>query len=70
MLNLDIGPYDFNLDGVVSISDVTILQKYIANLISKDDSSYNLSVTDVNSDVLTDIADVTYVQHVIAGTAE
>ncbi|MEE0762775.1 MAG: dockerin type I repeat-containing protein [Acutalibacteraceae bacterium] len=62
--------YDFNLDGVVSISDVTILQKYIANLISKDDSSYNLSVTDVNNDGVTDIADVTYVQHVIAGTTE
>ena len=58
------------MDGVVSISDVTILQKYIANLISKDDSSYNLSVTDVNNDGLTDIADVTYVQHVIAGTTE
>ena len=61
--------YDFNLDGVVSVSDVTILQEYIANLISKDDSSYNMSVTDVNNDGVTDIADVTYIQNVIAGTA-
>lgn len=57
------------MDGVVSVSDVTILQEYIANLISKDDSSYNMSVTDVNNDGVTDIADVTYIQNVIAGTA-
>lgn len=56
---------DVDNDGIVSISDATQLQKYMAGIVdcSKDD----IIVADVNNDGYADINDVTYIQKYIVG---
>ncbi|MDD5924439.1 MAG: lectin like domain-containing protein [Clostridia bacterium] len=55
---------DVDLDGSVTMSDVTSLQKYIACLIELDD--LQLSAADVNGDLEINLVDVTDIQKYIA----
>lgn len=57
--------YDFNKDGILSVSDGTVLQKLLVKLISPDDSQYDFSYSDVNGDGSTDIVDVTAIQKML-----
>lgn len=56
---------DANGDGVISIVDATLIQKYLANLENFDDEQ--LSVADANGDGKITIVDATQVQKYIAG---
>ena len=62
---LDLKPGDVNLDGTVSIDDVTLAQKYIANMEELD--SKQLKAADVTVDGNITIDDVTKIQKYIAG---
>lgn len=55
---------DANRDGIVSISDVTAIQQYIAGII--DDSELDFSAADVDGDGVLTIYDATYIQRFIA----
>lgn len=57
-------PYDVNLDGKVDVSDVTLLQMYIANLSTLTDKQ--LKAADANGDGDISIADVTAIQMAMA----
>lgn len=54
---------DVNLDGTLDISDVTLLQKYIANMVTFTD--LQLSVADVNGDGVINTNDATALQNLI-----
>lgn len=56
---------DANRDGSVDIKDVTLIQRWLAGLIT--DSQLNLAVCDVNGDGNIDIKDCTLMQRYIAG---
>ncbi len=56
---------DVNLDGVVNISDVTAVQKYIAKMLSLNDKQ--LAAADVTGDGSVDISDATAIQRYLAG---
>lgn len=58
-------PGDVNDDGVVNITDATLLQKHIA-LLTKLDSDA-LAVADMNNDGYITISDVTIIQRIAAG---
>lgn len=58
---------DVNGDGKVNIDDVTLIQKYIANIAELD--SIQLKAADVNDDENANIDDVTMIQKVLAGMA-
>ena len=55
---------DVNLDGDVTISDATLVQKYIAELVELDE--LQLELADVNGDGEINISDATYIQKMIA----
>ncbi len=55
---------DVNMDGVISILDVTLIQKYIASLVTFSDQQKRLA--DVNGDGNISILDVTEIQRIIA----
>lgn len=57
---------DFNLDGALTSDDVTILQSYLAGIISGGNYIYNFTCSDINRDGKTDILDVTLLQNMIA----
>ena len=59
---------DINGDGVISIVDATILQKYLANLVTFDDEQ--IAVADTNGDGSVTIADATQIQKYLAGYFE
>ena len=61
-------PGDVNLDGVVDISDATVLQKHIALLTELDDEA--LAVADMNKDGFYTISDVTLIQRAAAEITE
>lgn len=66
-LNIYIKLYgDLNLDGAIDITDVTCVQKYLAEL---EEIRYSalLEIADANLDGEVDISDATYIQCVIAG---
>lgn len=54
---------DVNLDGVLNIVDATVIQQYVAELISFDETQ--LSIADVNHDGEYDILDATEIQIII-----
>lgn len=58
-------PGDVNLDGTVNIDDVTLIQKYIANMSELDGEQ--LKAADVTGDGDVSIDDVTKIQKFIAG---
>ena len=51
---------DVNGDGVLTIADATLIQKYLANIVSLD--SKQLAAADVNQDGTIDVIDVTKIQ--------
>lgn len=55
---------DVNLDGIVSISDATILQKYLANGKTFDDML--LKIADTNGDGVVSVGDATLIQKYLA----
>ena len=55
---------DVNRDGVVSIADVTCVQKYLVELLTLDQAQ--LLLADVNQDGEVSIADATLIQMMIA----
>ena len=57
---------DINLDGKVSITDVTELQKFIANTTTLNNEQ--MAVADANKDGKINITDVTYIQQFIANS--
>ena len=57
-------PGDVDGDGVISIADATVLQKYLANIVNFDDKQ--LAVADTNCDGSVSIADATQIQKYIA----
>lgn len=59
---------DVNLDGSVTIDDVTLVQKYIANMVDLSEQEQDNADVDKNSKI--DIDDVTTIQKYIAGTYE
>jgi hypothetical protein len=54
--------YDINSDNSSNILDVSIFQKYLANI---EISSFNEDIADFNSDGSIDISDVTYLQKIL-----
>ena len=56
---------DANLDGKVNIKDVTLIQKYVANILEFDEVQILLS--DTNKDTKVNIKDATAIQKFIAG---
>ena len=62
--NPNIKQGDIDLNGTVDINDATLLQKYIAKMLELD--KYALSVSDMNSDGIISISDVTKIQQMIA----
>lgn len=56
---------DVNGDGKVNIDDVTLIQKYIANMAELD--SIQLKAADLNGDENANIDDVTMIQKFLAG---
>ena len=56
-------PYDVNMDGVINVTDVTLLQIYIAGLEEVDD--YTCKIADTNGDGTISIVDVTNIQNKI-----
>lgn len=56
---------DVNLDGVVSVDDATLLQKYVAGSVELNDTQ--LAVADARNNGSIDIDDVTHIQKYIAG---
>lgn len=56
---------DVNQDGVVSIVDATMIQKYLADMITLTTSQKEAA--DVNRDGVVDLKDVTYIQKYLAG---
>lgn len=57
---------DVDGDGIVTISDATGMQKYIAGI---DDGSFNSALADINGDGSINISDVSEIQRIIAGMA-
>lgn len=57
---------DIDKNGVLSVSDVTLLQKYLVKLIDANDENYNFSVADMNNDGTLSIMDATLMQIAIA----
>ena len=55
---------DTNLDGIVSISDVTTIQRYLTKAITFTDEQ--LAISDTNGDGKVDISDATYLQMYLA----
>ena len=55
---------DVNRDGVVSVADVTALQKYLVELYDLDD--FQTQLADINDDGETDIRDATLIQMLIS----
>ena len=53
---------DFNMDNVVSVEDITLLQKYCATLISLDDENYDFSTADIDGNGEISITDATILQ--------
>ena len=56
---------DANLDGKVNIKDVTLIQKYVANILDFDE--VQLTLSDTNKDEKVNIKDATAIQKFIAG---
>ena len=56
---------DVNGDGVISIVEATMLQKYLANLVTFDDEQ--IAVADTNGDGSVSIADATQIQNILQG---
>lgn len=56
---------DVNSDGKITIDDVTLIQKYLANMFELD--STQLKIADVNDDKDISIDDVTMIQKYLAG---
>lgn len=54
---------DVNLDGIISINDATLLQKYLADLVTFNDEQ--MLVADVNQDGTINIIDVTTIQKML-----
>lgn len=63
MYSLWIRKGDVNLDGTLSIDDVTLIQMYIASI--GDFSNIQMLVADVNDDGVINIADITALQHLL-----
>lgn len=57
-------PGDVDGDGVISIADATVLQKYLDNIVSFDDKQ--LAVADTNFDGSVSVADATQIQKYLA----
>lgn len=57
---------DVNLDGTVSVSDSTTLQKYLANGTIFDDMLFNIS--DTNGDGIVSVSDATLIQKYLANS--
>lgn len=58
---------DVNLDGEVNISDATLIQKYLVDLVPLSDNA--LSLADFNKDSFVNISDVTLIQKYIAASS-
>lgn len=57
---------DVDLDGKVNISDATLIQKYLVDLVPLSDNA--LSLADFNKDNYINIGDVTLIQKYIAAS--
>ena len=56
---------DVNLDGVVDVTDTTLVQKYLAS--TAELTSLQIEIADVNGDGTVSVADATAIQKMIAG---
>lgn len=56
---------DVNNDGIISNADITLVQQYIARLVTFD--TYQKIAADVNGDGKVSMVDVTLMQEVLAG---
>ena len=57
---------DVNLDGVLSIADATMVQSYLAQIVSFNDKQ--IAAADFNNDGSISVADVTAIQTAIANS--
>ena len=58
---------DVNTDGSVNIKDATMVQKFSAELISKNHPDFNFKNADVNTDGKVNVRDATVIQKVVSG---
>lgn len=63
---IDYAMGDVDLDGKVNISDATLIQKYLVDLVPLSDNA--LSLADFNKDNYINIGDVTLIQKYIAAS--
>lgn len=56
---------DINLDGMITVDDVTVLQKYLAGFINL--NSTQLEIAEINDDGMITVDDVTYIQKFLSG---
>lgn len=58
---------DVDLNGIVNISDATLIQQYAVSI--KELSDYQLSLADVNGDGVVNVLDATQIQRILVGFA-
>lgn len=58
---------DIDMNGIVNISDATLIQQYAVSI--KKLSDYQLSLADVNGDGSVNVADATQIQRILVGLA-